>query len=78
MGQRLINSSIVCDDATPANDTYFELHMALPIPYQDLSIVQGWLSQNDWQSTERYLSSQYPQHQALLAQWCAARHPLSD
>lgn len=72
MGQRLVNSSIVCDYATPENDTYFELHMALPIPYQDLSIVQNWLSQNDWQSTERYLSHQYPQHKALLAQWCAS------
>jgi hypothetical protein len=45
--------------------------MSLPIPYQDFSKIQNWLSVGHWQSVEQYLSDKYPQHRAIIGQWCA-------
>lgn len=70
MGQHVYNATLLCDYATPDNDAAFELHMALPVSYDGFMQMQAWLSEDDWQSVEHYLSDRYPQHKDILTHWC--------
>jgi hypothetical protein len=72
MGSKLPNNGILCNYATPNNDTTVELHMSLPIAHSDMQKLQGWLENNDWAKTEQYLANKYPEHSELLAMWCKA------
>ncbi|MHA6896004.1 hypothetical protein ACQUJT_18230 [Ralstonia pseudosolanacearum] len=71
MGQFQYNLSTNTDYATPEKDTVIELHMALPIPYDDLLKVQNWFDQNDWTAVRQYLTAKYPEHRQCLENWMA-------
>lgn len=70
MGKAVLNFSLGTDYATPDNETFVELHMALPFTYEDLAKVQGWFAKEDLDSIESYLAAHYPQHRKLLSLWC--------